>query len=276
MCRWLAYSGSPILLADLVTKPKNNLIQQSIHAKAPRTPTNGDGFGMGWYDKHPTPGLFRSIRPAWNDMNLLDLADHIESHLFLAHVRATSLATIQETNCHPFRYQNWLFVHNGQIAEFQHLRQDLLMKVSPKYFENMMGSTDSELMFHLALTFGLEENVPKAIAEMVRVIEQTAKEKEVEAGVWMTLGISDGKSLWGFRYGTDGRCPTLYCSPSLDELKTLNPHIDDRFGDFAVCLVSEPIGNYQDAWKPLDENSIITIANHTIQESPFDPDILWK
>lgn len=271
MCRWLAYTGGSILLADLVTKPKNNLIQQSIHAKAPRTPTNGDGFGLGWYDKHPVPGLFRSIRPAWNDMNLHDLTDHIESPLFMAHVRATSLATIQETNCHPFRYENWLFVHNGQIAQFQHLRQELLARISPEYFENILGSTDSELMFHLALTFGLKENVPKAIASMVNVVEQTARQKNLEAGVWMTLGISDGQSLWGFRYGTDGKCPTLYQSPSLDELRELNPLIDGRFGEFAVCLVSEPIGNYEDAWKPLPENSMITIANQSIVESPFDP-----
>jgi glutamine amidotransferase len=125
-------------------------------------------------------------------------------------------------------------------------------------------------MFHLALTLGLEENVPKAIAEMVKVVEQTARDKNVEPGIWMTLGISDGKSLWGFRYGTDGRCPTLYCSPSLDELLLLNPDIDGRFGDFAVCLVSEPIGNYEDAWHLLPENSMIEITNQTISRSAFD------
>ncbi|MBK8683130.1 MAG: class II glutamine amidotransferase [Bacteroidetes bacterium] len=82
-------------------------------------PTNGDGCGIGWYDNFATPGLYRSIHPAWNDMNLLDLADHIESPLFMSHVRATSLASVQETNCHPFRYNNWLFLHNGQIADFK-------------------------------------------------------------------------------------------------------------------------------------------------------------
>jgi glutamine amidotransferase len=175
-------------MGDLITKPKDNLIQQSLHARAPRTPTNGDGFGVGWYDKQKFPGLFRSIRPAWNDLNLLDMADHIESRLFLAHVRATSLATIQETNCHPFRYKNWLFVHNGQIAEFGLLRQVLLEKVAAEYFENILGSTDSEVMFHLALTFGLEKDVPSAITRMVRVVETVAKKKGVKESLWMTLG----------------------------------------------------------------------------------------
>lgn len=271
MCRWLAYSGAPVLLEDLVIKPKDNLIQQSLHARSPRTPTNGDGFGIGWYDKQPFPGLFRSIRPAWNDLNLLDLAAHIESHLFLAHVRATSLATVQETNCHPFRYNQWLFVHNGQIAQFGLLRQALMAKVAPKYFENILGSTDSELMFHLALTCGLEKDVVSAISEMVKVVETTGKEKGVAPSLWMTLGISDGQSLWGFRYGSDGNGPTLYISPSVEELTKLNPGANGKYGDFAACLVSEPIGNYQDTWHPVPENSMVVIQNKRIEVSRFEP-----
>ncbi|MCU0396336.1 MAG: class II glutamine amidotransferase [Chitinophagaceae bacterium] len=258
-------------MADLIVKPKDNLIQQSLHARAPRTPTNGDGFGLGWYDKHPMPGLFRSIRPAWNDLNLLDLTAHIESSLFMAHVRATSLATIQETNCHPFRYQRWLFVHNGQIAEFGKLRQSFMGLVSPAYFENILGSTDSELMFHLALTYGLEQDVPGAIAKMVRTVEATAREHGIEHAIWMTLGISDGESLWAFRYGSDGRCPTLYTSPSLEELAALNPETRGRFGDFAMCIVSEPIGRFQDSWDLVPENSMVLVKNKTMEQSRFVP-----
>jgi glutamine amidotransferase len=258
-------------MGDLIIKPKDNLIQQSIHARAPRTPTNGDGFGMGWYDKQPYPGLFKSIRPAWNDQNLHDIASHIESNLFMAHVRATSLATVQETNCHPFRYKNWLFVHNGQIAKFEILRQALLAKISPQYFENILGSTDSEMMFHLALTYGLEKDVPSAIAEMVRVVEAAAKEHGINESVWMTLGISDGKNLWGFRYGSNGVGPTLYISPNMEELYSLNPEVAGAFGNFAACLVSEPIGKFQETWKLLDENSQVVISSETIKMSFFKP-----
>src|SRR6478735_2091648 len=151
MCRWLAYSGDPILLEPFLFEAQHSLIDQSMCSHSAETPTNGDGFGVGWYGNKPRPGLFRSIRPAWNDFNLRDLASQIESRLFLAHVRATSLATVQETNCHPFRYNNWLFVHNGEIFEVEKFRRELLLAVDPKYFENILGSTDSVLMFHLAL-----------------------------------------------------------------------------------------------------------------------------
>jgi glutamine amidotransferase len=62
MCRWLAYTGSALLLEDLIIKPKDNLIHQSLHARAPRTPTNGDGFGIGWYDKHLLSDILRPLR----------------------------------------------------------------------------------------------------------------------------------------------------------------------------------------------------------------------
>ncbi len=270
MCRWLAYKGAPILMSDLLITPKHNLIQQSLHANnAPRTPTNGDGFGLGWYSKQPYPGLFRSIRPAWNDTNLIDLASHIESPLFLAHVRSTSMAAIQESNCHPFRYKKWLFVHNGQIAAFDKLRRDLLLKVDPVYFNNIQGTTDSELMFHLALTYGLENDVPTAIRKMVEVVETTAMAHGIDAAIWMTLGISDGHTLWGFRYGSDGRCPTLFISPSIEDLQIVNPEMNGRLGDFAVCLVSEPMGKFQEIWKEVPIQSMIKISDYDIYMEAF-------
>ena len=134
MCRWLVYSGDPILLESILFEPKHSLIDQSMSSKSAETPTNGDGFGVGWYGMQAYPGLFRSIRPAWNDFNLRDLASQITSPLFLAHVRATSQATVQETNCHPFRHGNWLFVHNGEIFEIEKVRRDLLFAVAPALF----------------------------------------------------------------------------------------------------------------------------------------------
>ena len=76
MCRWLAYSGSPVLLEDLLYKPENSLVVQSKHSQMGATTTNGDGFGVGWYGAYETPGLFRSTEPAWNDLNLRELCAH--------------------------------------------------------------------------------------------------------------------------------------------------------------------------------------------------------
>ena len=98
MCRWLAYSGSPIRLEELLARGDRSLIDQSLHARQGATTTNGDGFGVGWYQEGESPRLYRSVHPAWNDRNLRELAAGISSPLFLAHIRASTGTAIQETN----------------------------------------------------------------------------------------------------------------------------------------------------------------------------------
>ena len=118
MCRWLAYSGSPVLLDELLLKPRYSLIDQSLHSRFGATTTNGDGLGIGWYGVGETPGVFHCIEPAWNNRNLQELARHIVSPLVFAHIRASTGGAIQQTNCHPFRHGAWLWMHNGLINEF--------------------------------------------------------------------------------------------------------------------------------------------------------------
>jgi glutamine amidotransferase len=272
MCRWLAYSGNKIPLEELLFVPKHNLIDQSLSSRSKDTPTNGDGFGVGWYGERESPGLFKSVRPAWNDANLRDLAVHIESRLFLAHVRATSLATVQETNSHPFRYRNWLFVHNGEIEHVEKFRRDLLMAVDPSIFENILGSTDSELMFHLAITFGLESNPHEALQRMAAFVERTARSHGVKEAIWMTLGISDGTSLYAVRYASGPDAPTLYHTPSHEEVHRINPGAADRLGKTARAIVSEPEGPHAKMWTLVPEGSFLHLRDGAIEIKPFEPE----
>src|SRR5271166_4372008 len=158
MCRWMAWHGQDLLIEELLFKPEHGLIDQSLHSRKGAETTNGDGFGVGWYGTGEGPGVYRSISPAWSDPNLRHLASHIESPLFLAHVRATSGTAVQETNCHPYLHGRWLFVHNGLINEFRTLHRELVLAVDPSLFADIQGSTDSELLFHLALTDVLEDD----------------------------------------------------------------------------------------------------------------------
>ena len=71
MCRLIAYKGTPIVMDDLLYKPKNSLINQSIHASEIEEPLNGDGFGVGWYAQEINyePITYVSVNPAWNNRN---------------------------------------------------------------------------------------------------------------------------------------------------------------------------------------------------------------
>src|SRR5947209_16822774 len=137
MCRWLAYKGSPVKMEELLYKPQNSLIVQSLHSRLGVEPTNGDGFGVGWYDEQSEPGLFRSTEPAWNDRNLRDLAAHLSSPCVFAHIRASTGSAVQQTNCHPFRHGRWLWMHNGVLAGFSDMKRDLAMAVEPSLFASI-------------------------------------------------------------------------------------------------------------------------------------------
>jgi glutamine amidotransferase len=268
----MAYTGGPVRIEDLLINAEHNLIDQSLSSRSRETPTNGDGFGLGWYGDLERPGLYRSIRPAWNDFNLRDLAEQIQSRLLIAHVRATSLATVQETNCHPFRYGNWLFVHNGEVHEVEKIHQRLLEAIAPEYFANILGTTDSELMFHLALSFGLQDDPLGALSRMVGYIEEHSRARGVADSVWMTVAVTDGRTIHAVRYASDGDAPTLYLSPDVEHVYRLNPTIAGRFGDAARAIVSEPIGEYPSLWQSVPQNSSVVVsegAEYVIQ--PFRP-----
>jgi predicted glutamine amidotransferase len=275
MCRWLAYSGSPILIEEVLYKPKRSLIDQSLHSRLGAETTNGDGVGLGWYGAGDGPGLFHGVGPAWGDQNLQEVARHTESPLFLAHIRASTGTAVQQTNCHPFRHGKWLWVHNGSIRDLPVLRRDLVLAIDPDLYPAIQGSTDSEIMFFLALTFGLEEDPPGAVERMVGFVEETARAHAVENPMQMTIGTSDGDSLWAFRYSSEGKSRTLFVSTDVTTLQRMypeNPNLQ-QLSDEARLVVSEPLGDLKGAWKEIPESSWGVVQKGDDELHPFEPKV---
>ena len=274
MCRWLAYSGSPVLLEELLLKPKHSLIDQSLHSRLGAETTNGDGFGIGWYGVGDTPGVFHSIEPAWNDRNLKDLARHLVSPLVFAHIRASTGGAIQQTNCHPFRHGRWLWMHNGLIRDFPTVKRDLALAVDPSLYPEIEGSTDSEVFFHLALTFGLEDDPPgrgRARGRLHRGDGPRARRRAPDPddrgddrrrehlGVpLLERGQARGRSSSAPRSRRCGRStPTTRCSTSCPT----------RRGS----IVSEPLGDLAGAWNEVPESSYGVVQAGQDELRPFAP-----
>ena len=255
MCRWLANSGSPIRLEELLVRRDRSLIDQSLHSRLGATTTNGDGFGVGWYEEGEPPRVYRSTHPAWNDRNLLELAAGISSPLFLAHIRASTGTAIQETNTHPFRHGRWLWMHNGLIREFARVKRELALTVDDSLFASIEGTTDSELMFFLALTFGLEDDPVAAVERMVGFVEETGQRHGVEHPIQMTIATSDGRSIWAFRYSSEGDSRSLYFSTRIDAVQALYPENEQlaALSDETRVVVSEPLGDLPGAWNEVPE-----------------------
>jgi predicted glutamine amidotransferase len=174
VCRWLAYSGSPVLLADLLYGSEHSLIVQSLHARLGNEETNGDGFGIGWYGEEDAPAVFRGIEPAWNDRNL-------------STSRSTS-GRAWSSRTSGYRRTRRFSSRTG--------KRDLVLEVDPALYPEIEGSTDSEVFFYLALTFGLEEDPPGAVARAVGLIEAVGRRHGVEVPIQMSVATTDGGRVW--------------------------------------------------------------------------------
>jgi len=263
MCRWAAYRGEPLYLEELVSSPAHSLIEQSHCATRAKTATNGDGFGIAWYGDRPEPGRYRDILPAWSDCNLRSLARQIRSPLFLAHVRAATYGATRRDNCHPFVHGSWSFMHNGQIAGFDGIRRRMETMLSDDLFNARTGTTDSELLFLLALELGLDADPFGAMEKAIALVEGFSREKSGEALVRFTACFSNGSELYAVRYATDHKPPTLYAAPMGG----------DRTG---YCLVSEPLNDDVDTWVEISDGTAVKVCPDGMQASLFQPQALQK
>jgi glutamine amidotransferase len=269
MCRWLAYSGPPIFLDSILFKPENSLIRQSLQARRSRSVTNGDGFGVGWYDSQPIPGLFRDTLPAWNDENLRSLAEQIRAKTFLAHVRASTGGSISRSNCHPFRFGKWLFMHNGQIGEFEKIRRDLTFAIRPDLFSLIRGATDSELFFYLLIGAGLEDDAPAALASSVGTVLRIMRANDVSTPFLLTAAVSDGDTVYAVRYASEGDAPSLFYGS--------NVRIADITGGSetssapAILILSEPLDDIQSNWFEVRQDCLVVAAENRAYTLPFAP-----
>jgi predicted glutamine amidotransferase len=273
MCRWLAYSGSPLLLKEALYGPANSLIEQSLHSRLGAETTNGDGFGVGWYGALPTPGVFHSTEPAWNDKNLHELADHISSSNFFAHIRAAIGSSVQQTNCHPFRHDRWLFMHNGYINELATIKRDLVLAVDPSLYPQIAGQTDSELLFFLALTFGLQDDPPTAIEHAVGLVEAVAARHGVANPFQGTIAATNGEVIWAFRYSSEGKSRSLFYTTDVPTLRELYPERElyEEVSEDAHMVVSEPLGEIPGVWNEVPEASCRIVGQGHDELLPFRP-----
>ncbi len=241
MCRWLSYFGKSIFLEQLLFEPDYSLIDQSLNARESVTTTNGDGFGVAWFGERTEPGLFREVLPAWNDANLRNLAHHIQSPLFFAHVRASTGTATSRQNCHPFSVRQWLFMHNGQIGEYEKVRRQIDNLLPDDLYSHRKGTTDSEAIFLLMLANGLDENPQAASEKTIRQVVNLMEKADIKEAFRITAAFADGRNLYALRYSNDEKPPTLYYGHNEDGL----------------VVVSEPLDGDTASWNALAPDTML-------------------
>ena len=232
MCRFLAYLGQPVYLEEIITKPCHSLIHQSLHASEAKTVTNGDGFGLGWYSERAEPGLYRELRPAWSDENLLAICRQVRSSAFFAHIRAATGTATSRANCHPFVHGSAMFMHNGQIGCYGALKRRLENLIPDDLYLHRDGTTDSEALFLTALANGADKDPVGAFTHVLTTVSEMMASCGICEPLRFAATYTDGKDLYAFRWASDNKAPTLYL----------------RGTDTALMVASEPIDSEHDDW----------------------------
>ncbi|MBM4151223.1 MAG: class II glutamine amidotransferase [Ignavibacteria bacterium] len=274
MCRFVAYLGSPVLADDLLYKPRYSLISaQSVNAGEMSAQVNGDGFGIGWYAPglDPEPCVFRSIKPAWSDQNLRNLARKIHAPSIFAHIRAASPGMpVEEYNSHPFTCGRLMFMHNGVIGGFKEIRRSLLRSLNDTSYDAISGSTDSEHLFGLILNHIddpyadiTSEQLMNAMESALQDLSKILLESSIKQHSYINACLTDGDSLIAVRYttnhsvqpasmyymyGTEYHCREESC---MMEPSTGKPH--------AIVVASEPFTSKRSEWMKVERNSMLTV-----------------
>lgn len=250
MCRWAGYLGMPIFLEDIVTRPAHSLIAQSRHAAECKTETNGDGVGIAWYGPWAEPGVYRDVHPAWSDANLMSLCAQIKSGAFMAHVRASTGTETSRANCHPFVVGRWSFCHNGQIGGFDTFRRRADMAIPDALYAHRQGTTDSEVLFLLSLTYGLDEDPVGALLKAAARLQQMSVDAGTAPHLRASALVSDGQRLIALRLSSDRIAPSVYYRRHRET------------GGWIV--VSEPLDRDEPGWTRLP-------AGHVAEFAPAAP-----
>ena len=255
MCRLYCYYGPLISVSDILYKPCNNIIKQCFKYDKY---LNIDGFGCSIYNiDNINPYIYKTINRPWRDINIKHISNYFNTNLLFAHIRATNPnatgITIHQKNCHPYNYKNISFQHNGDIHNWENIKNQCLQYINKKY--TIQGNTDTELLFYMILT-DIEKNsninnikssiVIHSIKKILKIINKL--QGDINKLSTYNIMITNGIFIIGTRYSNKNKkSPTLFI---LSDNKTIQ--------------VSTKPTNNNENWKPLFDNSVFIIENNNI------------
>jgi len=238
---------------------------------------NGDGFGIAWYPDLSQSRLYKSVQPAWNDRNLKELSGALSSETIMCHIRAASPGSaISRENCHPFKFRNYTFMHNGGVATFPNVKREIRATLADDIYHMIEGQTDSETVFGVVLSMldlnkehhsgdELADALEKSISFLIRT-SRKAGGGPSSLNLCLTDGVNTVVSR--FRDSETEDPPSLYFATGDSFKISAADHFRiSKKEPLTMCLVaSEPLTFEEEDWTLLDRNTMVLI--HSDANSP--------
>jgi glutamine amidotransferase len=168
-------------------------------------------WGIGFYQGGDVL-LRRRPNDERSSLDVASLARDLRSDLIIGHVRAATVGSIRTENTHPFRYREWLFAHTGSIDSYGEIRGRLLESIPEFLRKDIRGDTDSEVLFHLVLSFlhdagrlqdgGTDaRTVIGALASTASLVDNILGEVGGKAGFPLNAVLTNGELLAAIHRG---------------------------------------------------------------------------
>lgn len=242
MCRFLTYWGEKSKnIAEWIISDNNCLLNQSKSDNSKRP--NPDGWGFAYRNGNEL-ALIKDTNPAYEDSKYKKIAKNINSDLLFAHVRRRSQGDISLENTHPFIHHEWIFMHNGNIPNFNSYKDKLATMLPKTSFVKTHGSTDSEFLFKYFLFWYKKYTICNAVSALnliYSIIHEVTSLTAPEEHNLLALNfmLTNGKFVLGFRR---------------------NRSLHYTILDNGILISSEKIDN-QHQWNEVPENHFILVPN---------------
>ena len=200
MCRLYGlHANEPTRVECSLVHAQNSLIAQGFEDSEGLS--HGHGWGLATYPDG-WPKVEKQAWAAWHGEHFKKAAARAYGKSTIAHVRRATVGPPMLRNTHPFTHGKWAFAHNGTIPNFDSIRPRMLDAMDELHRTEIKGSTDSEHVFRLLLTFwehhperSLMETMKQAVSNIVVWVKEHAPTGQLGLNVlW-----SDGEHMVGTR-----------------------------------------------------------------------------
>ena len=128
-------------------------------------------------------------------------------------------------------------MHNGSVAEFPKIRYHIEKLITPEYYALREGATDTEALFLVALSLGLENNPQDALEKTLSAVQEIMRKHQITGPLRASIATTNGTDVYVLRYSNTESCPSLYYATNID-LK----HLDQKNQTNSnILIVSEPL-----------------------------------